>query len=107
MSAESQGEEVGVADRAAEERKTGQEGGEEQGGAGEREPEEGGEEEQETSYNYEELKSGPEVVNMSEDTYLELQYPPQSLNNLAVCSYQLQLVVLVETLAGGQALVWL
>ena len=29
----------------------------------------------ETSYSYEELKSGPEVVNMSPDTYLELQYP--------------------------------
>ena len=40
--------------------------------------EERGEEEKEISYNYDELKSGPEVVNISEDIYLELQYPPPS-----------------------------
>ena len=38
--------------------------------------EERGEEEKEISYNYDELKSGPEVVNISENIYLELQYPP-------------------------------
>ena len=40
--------------------------------------EERGEEEKEISYNYDELKSGPEVVNISENIYLELQYPPPS-----------------------------
>ena len=34
-----------------------------------------GEEEKEISYNYDELKSGPEVVNISKDIYLQLQYP--------------------------------
>ena len=33
------------------------------------------EEQQEISYDYNELKSGPESVNISQDTYLELQYP--------------------------------
>lgn len=36
------------------------------------------EEKREISYDYEELKSSPEVVNMSPDTYLELQYPPHT-----------------------------
>ena len=43
--------------------------------------EEKGEEEKEINYNYDELKSGPEVVNISEDVYLELQYPPPSLSS--------------------------
>ena len=34
-----------------------------------------GEEKKEISYNYEELKSTPEVVNISPETQLELQYP--------------------------------
>lgn len=33
------------------------------------------EKEEEISYNYSELRSGAERVNISEDTYLELQYP--------------------------------
>ena len=35
----------------------------------------GSKEQSEISYDYEELKSRPEVVNMPPDTFLELQYP--------------------------------
>ena len=44
----------------------------------EEEREKGEEDKCNISYNYEELKSSPEVVNMSPDTYLELQYPPHT-----------------------------
>jgi WD40 repeat protein len=50
--------------------------------------EEKGEEEKEINYNYDELKSGPEVVNISEDVYLELHhsfgYECQKRSNLVV-----------------------
>ena len=36
-------------------------------------------EEQEISYDYEELKSGPEAVNLSPDISLKLQYPSPSM----------------------------
>ena len=46
-------------------------------------------EEKEMSYNYDNLKSGPEAVNISEDVYLELQYPSISLGmNVYHASFQ-------------------
>ena len=45
------------------------------GGGDGRGVEEGDGEQSEISYDYEELKSRPEVVNMPPDTFLELQYP--------------------------------